>query len=51
VNFKNMNMALERREHIYKSTGAVYMGQWSGGFRHGKGYIRWESGACYDGEW
>jgi hypothetical protein len=39
------------KEHVYKSTGAIYNGSWLGGFRHGQGSMRWIDGAVYLGEW
>jgi len=29
----------------------VYKGNWLGGFRHGKGTMRWVDGTVYEGEW
>ncbi|CDW80566.1 UNKNOWN [Stylonychia lemnae] len=38
-------------EYTYKCSGALYKGEWKGGFRDGYGIIRWPDGAQYDGEW
>ena len=40
-----------KREHIYESTGAKYLGEWKGGFRHGYGIMQWQDGAKYEGYW
>lgn len=32
----------------YKS-GAVYSGEWLGGFRHGQGTMKWPDGGVYEG--
>lgn len=37
-------------KYTYKS-GAVYYGDWLGGFRHGDGKITFKDGSTYDGEW
>ena len=42
---------LVEKEHIYKCSGARYSGQWLGGFRHGKGTMKWKDGATYTGTW
>jgi hypothetical protein len=39
-----------RPAYTYK-TGAVYEGEWKGGFRDGKGVQTWPDGAIYEGEW
>ena len=41
---------MEKEEYEYKS-GAVYKGEWLGGFRDGKGMQIWIDGAKYQGEW
>ena len=38
------------KEYNYTS-GASYMGQWCGGFRHGHGFMKWPDGATYEGQW
>ena len=38
------------KTYKYKS-GAVYVGEWWGGFRHGHGKMAWEEGIVYDGNW
>ena len=40
----------ETRAYTFKS-GAIYEGEWLGGFRHGKGIQKWVDGAQYEGEW
>lgn len=41
-----------RSSHKYTyRDGGIYAGQWLGGFRHGKGCMRWADGAQYEGEW
>ena len=35
----------------YKTTGASYEGQWLGGFRHGRGIMKFADGATYEGQW
>ena len=39
---------IEKRKYGYKD-GAEYDGQWLGGFRHGKGIMKWPDGALYNG--
>ena len=38
------------RQHTYKN-GAVYVGNWLGGFRNGQGRMDWSDGASYVGDW
>lgn len=38
-------------EYRFKSTGAVYSGQWLGKERHGVGQMVWPDGTKYVGEW
>ncbi|CDW71402.1 UNKNOWN [Stylonychia lemnae] len=45
------NQQRERRPPYTFKTGAVYTGQWKGGFRDGEGEQRWPDGAMYIGEW
>ena len=42
---------LEERSFRYVGTGAKYEGQWLGGFRHGKGRMKFADGAVYEGDW
>ena len=45
------NTPIVDRTHVYKSS-AVYIGQWKGGMRHGKGAMKWPpNNAFYVGEW
>jgi hypothetical protein len=37
-----------KKKYTYKS-GAVYNGEWKGGFRDGYGTQKWSDGAQYDG--
>ncbi|CDW79131.1 UNKNOWN [Stylonychia lemnae] len=46
INKKNQT----KPPYKYKN-GAIYVGQWKGGFRDGKGRMDWPDGASYDGEW
>ena len=39
----------QTRSYTYKCSGAVYEGQWKGGFRHGTGTMKWQDGASYEG--
>ena len=45
------NAELVTKEYVYRCNGAVYHGQWKGGFRHGDGIIKWKDGAQYNGQW
>ena len=38
------------RTYTYNN-GSQYIGEWKGGFRHGKGKMTWQDGAIYEGEW
>ena len=38
------------KKYEYKNK-AVYLGEWKGGFRHGKGTMEWPDGAKYEGSW
>lgn len=42
---------LEKRTHVYETTGAVYEGTWIGGLRHGQGKITYPDNAVYTGQW
>ena len=48
--FKGHDTPLTNRVHTY-TTGAVYVGQWMGGMRHGQGKMTWKDGASYEGQW
>ena len=39
------------KKYRYKSTLALYDGQWLGGLRHGEGKMMWPDGASYAGTW
>lgn len=47
----NPDQQRERRPPYTFKTGAVYTGEWKGGFRDGQGEQRWPDGATYVGEW
>ncbi len=47
----NDALPLEDRPPYRYKTGAVYTGQWKGGFRSGYGEIKWPDGATYKGGW
>ncbi len=38
------------KTYKYK-TGAIYNGDFLGGFRHGQGHIKWLDGTYYEGDW
>jgi hypothetical protein len=40
-----------RLEKFSYPSGAVYKGEWLGGFRHGTGSMTWPDGAQYQGSW
>ena len=43
---------LEKLEKSYEyESEAIYSGSWLGGFRHGRGIMRWKDGTYYEGEW
>ena len=44
------NTRQQRKPYKYK-TGAVYEGEWVGGFRDGLGQMTWADGAQYIGQW
>ena len=35
----------KRPAYTYKCSGAVYIGEWIGGMRHGMGMMQWPDGA------
>jgi hypothetical protein len=39
------------KEYTYKCSGAIYKGDWLGGFRHGNGTMRWIDGTTFEGKW
>jgi hypothetical protein len=39
------------KEYQYKCSDSLYSGDWVGGFRHGKGTMKWTDGATYEGLW
>ena len=41
---------LETHKYEYLS-GAIYEGEWLGGFRHGIGQCNWPDGSSYSGSW
>jgi hypothetical protein len=47
----NPKTPLVKKEIVYKCSGAKYLGEWLGGFRHGKGIMQWTDGARYEGQW
>ena len=49
---KNFSFSEKRSNFTYKyKSGAVYTGEWLGGFRHGNGTMTWEDGVIYEGDW
>lgn len=40
-----------KNTHRYKVSGAIYSGEWLGGFRHGNGVMTWDDGARFEGNW
>jgi hypothetical protein len=44
------DMERNKKKHTYKS-GAVYDGEWKGGFRDGYGVQKWPDKAKYEGSW
>ena len=45
------NQRREKRTPYTFKSGAVYSGEWKGGFRDGQGEQVWPDGARYMGEW
>jgi hypothetical protein len=43
-------LTVHEMSYTYKS-GAIYSGQWLGGFRHSRGLMKWKDGSYYEGEW
>ena len=51
-NNRKFNTLEKKSNEIYKyKSGAIYEGEWLGGFRHGYGTMTWEDGIIYEGEW
>ena len=50
TNNKISEAQIVEKSYSYKS-GALYTGQWLGGFRHGQGTMKWIDGTYYEGEW
>lgn len=48
--FKFTSPRFKKERYVFKS-GAIYSGEWKGGFRDGYGEILWPDGAQYKGEW
>jgi hypothetical protein len=44
------DLQVKEMSYTYNS-GAIYSGQWLGGFRHGRGLMKWKDGTYYEGEW
>ena len=42
---------LNESQYRYRTSGALYEGQWLGGFRHGRGKMHFRDGATYEGTW
>ena len=43
---------IEVHEGAYTySTESIYSGSWLGGFRHGRGLMKWKDSTYYEGEW
>ena len=48
--YQGDNKRQSRSAYTYMS-GAVYTGEWLGGFRDGFGTMIWKDGATYKGDW
>jgi hypothetical protein len=48
---KDGNVVTEKKRFEYKCSGAVYDGECFGGFRHGKGTMKWTDLATFEGTW
>ncbi len=46
----NPNLEREDRNPYTFQSGAIYKGQWKGGFRDGYGEQKWTDGAIYKGK-
>ena len=40
-----------KRKYVYSLSGAIYEGDWLGGFRDGYGKMIWKDGTEYEGYW
>lgn len=48
----NILKTMEQSEGSYTyNSEAIYSGSWLGGFRHGRGLMKWKDGTYYEGEW
>mmetsp|Transcript_40053 Transcript_40053/g.29552 ORF Transcript_40053/g.29552 Transcript_40053/m.29552 type:complete len:134 (+) Transcript_40053:91-492(+) len=47
----NPNAPWKKGDYLYACSGAVYSGDWKGGFRDGTGTMKWADGAVYTGHW
>jgi len=47
----NPNQRREKRSPYRYKSGAIYEGEWIGGFRDGFGQMTWPDGATYIGNW
>lgn len=50
-NEAELEQNLVTRTYQYRTSGATYDGQWLGGFRHGRGTMKFRDGASYEGTW
>ena len=51
TNEAELEQNLVTRTYQYRTSGATYDGQWLGGFRHGRGTMKFRDGAFYEGTW
>eukprot|EP01022_Parablepharisma_sp_SALTPOND_P004871 TRINITY_DN121165_c0_g1_i1.p1 TRINITY_DN121165_c0_g1~~TRINITY_DN121165_c0_g1_i1.p1 ORF type:complete len:477 (+),score=8.18 TRINITY_DN121165_c0_g1_i1:100-1431(+) len=47
----DLSMPVEQRDPFMYKSGAVYTGEWKGGFRWGSGKIEYTDGTIYIGQW
>jgi hypothetical protein len=45
------NKQANGHEYRYKTSGAIYSGEWMGGLRNGHGKMQWIDGAYFEGSW
>ena len=46
------SLSSKKTNYTYKyKSGAIYTGEWVGGFRHGIGTMTWPEGITYEGNW